>query len=44
VLAAVDAELAQRHRAQTVGSAWHQELWVPAEDLAEFNAHLLGPI
>jgi hypothetical protein len=22
----------------------HVELWVPAEELAEFNAHLVGPI
>jgi hypothetical protein len=27
-----------------VGSREHEELWVPAEELAEFNAHLEGPI
>ena len=40
----IDADFARRYPVQTVGSAWHQELWVPAEDLAQFNAHLLGPI
>ena len=29
---------------QTVGSSVHQELWVPAEELADFDAHLIGPI
>jgi hypothetical protein len=28
----------------TVGSSVHRELWVPAEDLAEFNRHIVGPI
>jgi hypothetical protein len=27
-----------------VGSRIHQELWVPAEELAEFNRHILGKI
>ena len=29
---------------QTVGGRQHQELWVPAEDLIEFNAHIVGRI
>lgn len=30
---------------QIVGSSQvHQELWIPAEDLAEFNRHILGKI
>jgi hypothetical protein len=30
---------------QIVGSSQvHQELWIPAEDLAEFNRHILGEI
>ena len=29
---------------QVVGAAIHQELWVPAEALAEFNTHILGSI
>src|SRR4051794_21921062 len=40
----VEAAFAQRYPVQTVGSSIHQELWVPAEELAEFNAHLIGPI
>jgi hypothetical protein len=28
----------------TVGSRIHQEYWIPAEDLADFNANLIGPI
>lgn len=27
-----------------VGAAHHSELWVPAEQLEEFNAHILGEI
>ncbi len=29
---------------QTVGSSIHQEYWIPAEDLEEFNRNLVGPI
>jgi len=29
---------------QTVGSSIHKELWVPAEELAEFNQHIVGEI
>lgn len=25
-------------------SATHQEYWIPAEELAEFNANIVGPI
>jgi len=27
-----------------VGSSIHQEYWVPAEELAEFNRNIIGPI
>lgn len=40
----VDARFARRYPVQTVGSSIHQELWVPAQELAQFNAHLVGPI
>ena len=30
--------------AQKVGSAIHQELWIPAEDLAEMNRNIVGLI
>jgi hypothetical protein len=40
----VDAEMIERYPVKTVGSSLHQELWVPAEDLAEFNRHIVGRI
>jgi hypothetical protein len=33
-----------RYAVQTVGARMHQELWIPAEELDDFNAHLVGPI
>ena len=33
-----------KYAVQTVGSALHQELWIPAEELAEFNRNIVGPI
>ena len=29
---------------QTVGASYHQELWVPAEELENFNRHIIGTI
>ena len=29
---------------QTVGSGYHKEFWIPAEDLEEFNKHIIGEI
>jgi len=29
---------------QTVGSGVHQEYWIPAEELTEFNANIVGAI
>lgn len=29
---------------RTVGGRSHQEYWIPASKLAEFNTHILGPI
>lgn len=40
----IEAEWIARYPVQTVGSSAHQELWVPAEDLADFNSRLVGPI
>src|ERR687888_38175 len=40
----VDAEFVQRYTPQTVGSAVHRELWVPAEELPAFNRHIVGKI
>lgn len=41
---AVEAEFAGRYPPQTVGASVHLELWVPAEELAEFNRHIVGTI
>jgi hypothetical protein len=41
----IDDEYAARFEVQTVGGARvHQELWIPAEDLDEFNAHIKSSI
>lgn len=37
-------EYAGRFPVQVVGGREHQELWVPAEELGEFNRHILGRI
>lgn len=41
---AVDSKFLERYPVQQVGDVVHQELWVPSEELAEFNAHILGLI
>jgi hypothetical protein len=33
-----------KYQPQVVGAKLHAELWVPAEELAEFNRHIVGPI
>ncbi len=40
----MDDEYISRFPVQTVGAHYHQELWVPAEELAEFNRHIVGKI
>jgi len=40
----VEAAFLERYPIQVVGSSTHEELWVPAEELAEFNRHIIGPI
>ena len=40
----VDAEYLERFDIQTVGGRQHTELWVPAEELEEFNRHIVGKI
>lgn len=39
-----DAEFIRRYPVETVGGSIHQELWVPAEELADFNRHIVGRI
>jgi len=41
---AVRKEFAARYAVQTVGNSAHQELWIPAEDLAEMNRNIVGLI
>lgn len=33
-----------RYEVQTAGGEAHKEYWIPAEDLAEFNANIRGKI
>jgi len=40
----VDSEFAINYPVQRVGGAMCEELWVPAEDLDDFNDHIRGPI
>ena len=40
----IDADFLGRYKVQQVGAAIHKEYWIPAEDLDEFNQHLLGKI
>lgn len=41
----VHSAFVARYPVQVVGRASvHQELWVPAEELAEFNSHIVGSI
>jgi len=41
---AVDKGYVARFPKKVVGNKTHEELWVPAEDLEIFNAHIVGPI
>ena len=40
----VDADYVSKFEIQNVGGFMHNELWVPAEELEEFNAHIVGEI
>lgn len=40
----VQDDYVKHFEVQTVGGREHQELWVPAEELPEFNRHILGNI
>ena len=41
---AVDSEFLKRYEIQQVGGQVHTELWVPAEELDEFNRNIIGTI
>lgn len=40
----VDDRYISKFEVQTVGRSYHQELWIPAEELEEFNSHIIGKI
>ena len=40
----LNAEYATRFERQVVGNQTHEEMWVPAEELTEFNQHIVGQI
>lgn len=40
----LDAAFAQRYPVQQAGGRTILELWVPAEELDDFNRHIIGPI
>lgn len=41
---AIDADYLSRYREQKVGGAIHTEYWIPAENLEEFNRHIVEEI
>jgi hypothetical protein len=40
----VRTEFLAKYEVQTVGASHHQEYWIPAEELEEFNQNLVGEI
>lgn len=40
----VNVEFMDRYEIKTVGAHYHTEWWIPAEDLAELNANIVGLI
>lgn len=40
----VDDEYIKQFPVQTVGASYHKELWIPAEELCEFNRHIINNI
>lgn len=40
----VESEYVSKFEIQRVGGQQHDELWVPAEELEEFNSHIVGEI
>jgi hypothetical protein len=41
---ALEKAFADRYPVRSAGGAIHKELWVPAEELAEFNRNIVGKI
>ena len=40
----VNSEYLEKYEIHTVGGAIHQEYWIPAEELEEFNQNIVGEI
>lgn len=40
----IDDEYGKQFEVHVVGDSYHQELWVPAEELDKFNQHILAKI
>lgn len=40
----IDDEYCKKFEVHTVGASYHQELWVPADELDTFNQHIMGEI
>jgi hypothetical protein len=40
----VEGDYLNQFKVQTVGGSEHTEYWIPAEQLAEFNRHIVGKI
>src|SRR5260370_542870 len=40
----VDGDYLAQFKQHQVGSSVHRELWIPAEELVEFNKHITGSI
>ncbi len=40
----VDDNYVAKFERKIVGARMHEELWVPAEELTEFNSHIIGEI
>jgi len=40
----VDAKYLSKFEIRKVGGQIHTELWIPAEELEEFNSHIIGQI
>jgi len=40
----VQSAFLAKYAPQVVGGRQHAELWIPAEDLPDFNRHIVGPI
>ena len=40
----VNDDYISAYEVKTVGASYHQELWIPAEELENFNSHIIGKI